>query len=965
MKKRSGIVVIGLILLLIAVGLVPLQNAFLQSDMNGNGFSITNLHNASAQTLTLGGVTITTWPGGGGPSGDAPLPDTTTIVSNANLGTWSVGSIAASQIGSGTIATARLGSGTANAGAALLGNQTWGAMTNLTTGDSSLKISGGVIDSATILQSLASLANASGFLQNNGSGGLSWGSGGSSSYYHPLEFFTNSASQIALALGLELTNLVTTATGGSYPFTVNNSSGNPVFQVDINGNINGGFTPSSTLYIGGETVLGNLLVDGNLEVLGTQSANQGYFGPPSGAAAAPAFRAMVTADLPSTINAIFGGYATLTNSSIWNPTNNVVQSSNMLFLSSITNIQGSFGVDTNGYLTAATISLGGVARTTWPSGGGSTFNNNQFFSGGTGPVTNLQTNQTFAALTLTQGITYGAGGTNAYPANGRTNMWGGGMLTNILNGATNIFYGGVSSKGYAIFLYPTGNVTTDTANAQAAFNFPDSVVIYMARGLYYWNQITFPAQADSPNRTLEVHGANAFPTGQDQATLGLVQVDGTGYTIISNNLTGGLWGQALIMPATTTGFNYTQVNMDKLIFLTPTNPSYGILNLSNTVGHNINIEVLNASEYVVTSPYPIIPTNTNAVAIYCAAQPNDGELDGCLISGYYWGIVAGDGTYLHNCFFFCCSNSILTGLAGQLGVVHNLYFDRLYEIECVNGITSGSNSPVNIHGSDWIVDYDASDPAHWGVPRHDLNDNKNNFYTPPYGIAYNQGGYNTNYAPTNFGGSNFLFSSYPNPLQPQLTFGAPFLNLLCSNITAYGTFSQANAGSSWTSGSQTQGIGSQGITNNQNMFIYGGQNSGNYVDISSYYTEGAVYNDVYTWAVRPNGSAANGLQFLYQQSLGLNSGLDHGGLVINNLPIVISAGNNLGGAYWAWNIPLSGGTGHRRPKGSSQPSPATSSQKAIFFPSGLQRMPLHNGIQRDSGEQHVASDTRRSGQMPN
>ena len=347
-------------------------------------------------------------------------------------------------------------------------------------------------------------------------------------------------------------------------------------------------------------------------------------------------------------------------------------------------------------------------------GGSSTFNNNQFFSGGTGPVTNLQTNQTFAALTLTQGITYGAGGTNAYPANGRTNMWGGGMLTNILNGATNIFYGGVSSKGYAIFLYPTGNVTTDTANAQAAFNFPDSVVIYMARGLYYWNQITFPAQADSPNRTLEVHGANAFPTGQDQATLGLVQVDGTGYTIISNNLTGGLWGQALIMPATTTGFNYTQVNMDKLIFLTPTNPSYGILNLSNTVGHNINIEVLNASEYVVTSPYPIIPTNTNAVAIYCAAQPNDGELDGCLISGYYWGIVAGDGTYLHNCFFFCCSNSILTGLAGQLGVVHNLYFDRLYEIECVNGITSGSNSPVNIHGSDWIVDYDAKRPGALG-----------------------------------------------------------------------------------------------------------------------------------------------------------------------------------------------------------------------------------------------------------
>ena len=200
-----------------------------------------------------------------------------------------------------------------------------------------------------------------------------------------------------------------------------------------------------------------------------------------------------------------------------------------------------------------------------------------------------------------------------------------------------------------------------------------------------------------------------------------------------------------------------------------------------------------------------------------------------------------------------------------------------------------------------------SDPAHWGVPRHDLNDNKNNFYTPPYGIAYNQGGYNTNYAPTNFGGSNFLFSSYPNPLQPQLTFGAPFLNLLCSNITAYGAFSQANAGSSWTSGSQIQGIGSQGITNNQNMFIQGGQNSGNYVDISSYYTEGAVYNDVYTWAVRPNGSAANGLQFLYQQSLGLNSGLDHGGLVINNLPIVISPGNALGGAYWAWNIPLSAG----------------------------------------------------------
>ena len=74
MKKRSGIVVIGLILLLIAVGLVPLQNAFLQSDMNGNGFSITNLHNASAQTLTLGGVTITTWPGGGGPPAAASPP---------------------------------------------------------------------------------------------------------------------------------------------------------------------------------------------------------------------------------------------------------------------------------------------------------------------------------------------------------------------------------------------------------------------------------------------------------------------------------------------------------------------------------------------------------------------------------------------------------------------------------------------------------------------------------------------------------------------------------------------------------------------------------------------------------------------------------------------------------------------------------------------------------------------------
>lgn len=117
-----------------------------------------------------------------------------------------------------------------------------------------------------------------------------------------------------ILFNMTASNFTSIATPGGYAITVNNrSSGSPVFEVDDNGNINGGFTPSSTMYIGGMTVLNNLIVDGSLEELAAQTANTIKAGPASGSAAAPTYRAMVQADLPSSVPAL-GAANTFTSS---------------------------------------------------------------------------------------------------------------------------------------------------------------------------------------------------------------------------------------------------------------------------------------------------------------------------------------------------------------------------------------------------------------------------------------------------------------------------------------------------------------------------------------------------------------------------------------------------------------------------------------------------------------------------
>ena len=314
------------------------------------------------------------WVPGGGGSSDAPLPDGATIISNLNLGTWSVVPSAITNGVNAALLAAINGTNTAllgdivttsNALWLILGNTNTALLATLATASNNLwAIVGGT--NTAILTAIAATSNR---FVANGTTITNW----VTANFQPAgTYVTGATSDNTLfpsSIPITGTSLTFTPQNQNantiYAGPASGGSGEPSFQsaptfsglnltsltqnsgmISTSNSIFGFLLNTNTALLGDLTVLSNNVMAAlgltNIALIADITA---------------ATNSIAGNSITGTITAVFGGFATLTNASIWNPTNNVVESSNMLFLSSLTNGQGTFGVDTNGNLTAYTLSL--------------------------------------------------------------------------------------------------------------------------------------------------------------------------------------------------------------------------------------------------------------------------------------------------------------------------------------------------------------------------------------------------------------------------------------------------------------------------------------------------------------------------------------------------------------------------------------------------------------------------------
>ena len=431
-----------LLLLVIAPGNAPnyQKNVILQSDMNAGGFSITNTANVGAQQFTLGGISISTWPTGGGgnittlTNASILFPTNNTIgASNITFLSWLLnaqGSFTVDTNGNLVAYTVTVNNGLNITGSAAVnfsggesistdngndvsivvgspgylsvdaivpfdGQGSWdaqnatlsgslaypagstiseenndltllseGAIFNfqgsgntpgyieaggivLTNGLTNLSATASTLAKFDANQGLVSIPNGVGALNDDGNGNFSWVPGGGGSSDAPLPDGATIISNLNLGTWSVVPSAITNGVNAALLAAINGT--NTALLGDI-------VTTSNALWL----ILGNTNT-ALLATLATASNNvMAALGLTNIALIADitaATNSIAGNSITGTITAVFGGFATLTNASIWNPTNNVVESSNMLFLSSLTNGQGTFGVDTNGNLTAYTLSL--------------------------------------------------------------------------------------------------------------------------------------------------------------------------------------------------------------------------------------------------------------------------------------------------------------------------------------------------------------------------------------------------------------------------------------------------------------------------------------------------------------------------------------------------------------------------------------------------------------------------------
>ncbi len=186
-----------------------------------------------------------------------------------------------------------------------------------------------------------------------------------------------------------------------------------------------------------------------------------------------------------------------------------------------------------------------------------------------------------------------------------------------------------------------------------------------------------------------------------------------GYSVLRSTLTGGT-GTAAVFSAGNVGYNNISVFVEKLICLSPSNPSLTFWNLQNSQGGGFQDVMVWTDDWLGG----VVPTHSNS---YGVKMPGKGQSNytyvvGLSVRNYYTGIRYGELCFAKGLQVSVCIVGIELPAADFPSVIEQVYFNGVpYALRATGGI-----SPVDIldyshehypSDPDWATIYDLDDPS--------------------------------------------------------------------------------------------------------------------------------------------------------------------------------------------------------------------------------------------------------------